>query len=236
MTFRLPTLLPSVSTNYQNLDLTLTYPYPSFLSVCAGVTVYKAIKESNAQGGEWIVIPGAGGGLGHLAVQYAHYLGLRVIGIDTGDEKKALVKKLGADVWIDFKQEKDIVKAVQNSTPDGLGPHAAIVAAAGATAYETALEYVRPHGTVVAVGLPPGKIQADIFWTVLTSKRLVGSYVGNRQDADEALRITATGQSRVRSSSFFLKTLLNLLFVPYFRESQDAVQGRAARQTPSSLR
>jgi propanol-preferring alcohol dehydrogenase len=129
----------------------------SFLTVCAGVTVYKALKESGAQAGEWVVVPGAGGGLGHLAVQYAAYLGLRVIAIDTGDEKKALTKKLGADAWIDFKQTKDIVKAVQAATPDGLGPHAAIVAAAGAAAYEQALEYVRPHGTVVAVGLPPGQ-------------------------------------------------------------------------------
>jgi alcohol dehydrogenase, propanol-preferring len=120
------------------------------------VTVYKALKESGIQAGEWVVIPGAGGGLGHLAVQYAKYLGARVIGIDTGPEKKALVQKLGAEAWIDFKKEKDLVKAVQSATPDGLGPHAAIVAAAGAAAYELALEYVRPHGVVVCVGLPPG--------------------------------------------------------------------------------
>jgi len=162
--------------------------------LCAGVTVYKALKESGVKAGEWVVIPGAGGGLGHLAIQYANYLGARVIAIDTGEEKKALAKKLGAEAWIDFKQEKDLVKAVQNATPDGRGPQAAIVAAATAAAYELALEYVRPHGTVVAVGLPPGKIHADIFWTVFQSKRLIGSYVGNRQDADEALRIAATGR------------------------------------------
>lgn len=65
------------------------------------------------------------------------------------------MKKLGADAWIDFKTEKDIVKAVQAIVPDGYGPHAAIVASAGAGAYEQALEYLRPHGTCVAVGLPP---------------------------------------------------------------------------------
>jgi propanol-preferring alcohol dehydrogenase len=163
--------------------------------LCAGVTVYKALKESNAKPSEWIAIPGAGGGLGHLALQYADFMGLKTIAIDTGAEKKALCEKLGAAAWIDFKETSDIVKAIQDATPDGHGPHAAMVAAAGAAAYEQALEYVRPHGTVVAVGLPPdSKIQADVFFTVFFSKRIVGSYVGNRQDATEALEIAAMGR------------------------------------------
>lgn len=121
--------------------------------------------------------------------------GIRVIGIDTGSEKEQLVKKLGAEKWIDFKTEKDIVKAVQAATPDGLGPHAAVVAAAGAAAYEQALEYLRPHGVCVAVGLPPDTdIKVPVFWTVFLSKRVVGSYVGNRQDAHEALALAAAGK------------------------------------------
>lgn len=163
--------------------------------LCAGVTVYKAIKESGAKAGEWLVIPGAGGGLGHLAVQYASLQGIRVIAIDTGAEKKALCEKLGADKFIDFKEEKDIVKAVQAASPDGLGPHAAVVAASGGAAYEQALEYLRPHGTCVAVGLPPdSNIQVPVFWTVFLSKRVIGSYVGNRQDATEALALAASGK------------------------------------------
>lgn len=64
---------------------------------------------------------------------------MRVIAIDTGSEKQALCEKLGAEKWIDFKTEKDIVKAVQAATPDGLGPHGAIVAASAAAAYEQAM-------------------------------------------------------------------------------------------------
>lgn len=84
---------------------------------------------------------------------------------------------------------------MQAATPDGLGPHAAICTASSSQGYTDALEQVRPHGTVVAVGLPPDtKIQADVFTTVLYSKRIVGSYVGNRQDAHEALSIAASGR------------------------------------------
>ncbi|KAG8854179.1 alcohol dehydrogenase [Tulasnella sp. 330] len=162
--------------------------------LCAGVTVYKALLESNARAGEWVALPGAGGGLGHLAVQYAKWMGLRVIAIDTGAEKKALCMKLGAEKWIDFKETKDIVKEIQAAVPDGLGPQAAIVSASTGAAYAQAMEYIRPHGTVVAVGLPPDAvIKTGVFFTVFHSKRLVGSYVGNRQDAVEALDIAAHG-------------------------------------------
>ncbi|EJU01966.1 mannitol-1-phosphate dehydrogenase [Dacryopinax primogenitus] len=176
--------------------------------LCAGVTVYKALKQSNARPGEWVVLPGAGGGLGHLAVQYAHYMGLRCIAVDTGAEKKALCERLGAERWIDFKETKDIVAAVKAATPDGDGPHAAIVTSSVGAAYEEALQYVRPHGTVVAVGLPPdAKVSADVFWTVFLEKQLKGSYVGNRQDAIEALEIAASGALETSFRTLPLKDL-----------------------------
>ncbi|GAA5863883.1 hypothetical protein JCM1840_005803 [Sporobolomyces johnsonii] len=86
-----------------------------------------------------------------------------------------------------------------SSGPDkvcnGVGPHAAVIAAAGAAAYEQALEYLRPSGTLVAVGLPPDSfIKANVFWTVLRNIRIVGSYVGNLQDAVEALDFAARGK------------------------------------------
>ena len=57
------------------------------------------------------------------------------------------------------------------------------------------MTYIRPKGVVVAVGLPPegAIIQADVFWTVVQAKTLTGSYVGNRLDTIEALRIAANG-------------------------------------------
>jgi len=165
--------------------------------LCAGVTVYRALLNSQARAGQYVAIVGAGGGLGHLAVQYASAMGLRVVAIDTGDDKKKLCASYGADKFIDFKNYQDpesFIKAIKDEC-DGVGPHAAVVAAAGAAAYEQALEYIRPTGTLVAVGLPPDTyIKANVFFTVFHSKRIVGSYVGNRQDAEEALDFAARGK------------------------------------------
>lgn len=161
--------------------------------LCAGVTVYRALKYSQTNAGEWIVLPGAGGGLGHLAIQYAKFMGKRVIAIDTGKEKEDLCKKLGADHWIDFKQTKDIVKDIKSFT-DGLGAHSAIITAATGDAYNQAVDYLQCGGTLMAVGLPgTATIDASIFFTVYKNISIIGSYVGNRQDAKEAMYIASIG-------------------------------------------
>lgn len=108
--------------------------------------------SSNVKPGQWIVLPGAGGGLGHFAVQYAKAMGMRVIAIDGGDAKKDLCKKLGAEVFIDFQQVKDIPAEVMKIT--GFGAHAVLVTAATKEAYASAPALLRPNGTVVVVGLP----------------------------------------------------------------------------------
>lgn len=66
--------------------------------LCAGVTVYKGLKESGARAGQTVAIVGAGGGLGSLAIQYAKAMGMRPIAVDGGEEKRAMCQDLGAEV------------------------------------------------------------------------------------------------------------------------------------------
>ncbi|EMD35531.1 hypothetical protein CERSUDRAFT_85490 [Gelatoporia subvermispora B] len=190
--------------------------------LCAGVTVYRAIKYSNTHIGDWIVLPGAGGGLGHLAVQYAVAMGLRVVAIDTGAEKKNLCTKLGAEAWVDFKETKDLVGDIKAAT-GGKGAHAAVVTAATGAAYAQAIDYLRPGGTLMVVGLPAqAKLSADIFFTVIKSINIVGSYVGNRQDAREALDIAARGKVKC----FFESKPLSALSEVYEGLEQGKIVGR----------
>lgn len=84
-----------------------------------GVTAYTACKRSNVKPGQWIVLPGAGGGLGHFGVQYAKAMGMRVIAIDGGDAKRDLCKKLGAEHFIDYTTTKDIPAEVMKLTQYG---------------------------------------------------------------------------------------------------------------------
>lgn len=109
--------------------------------LCAGITVYKGLKESGARPGQTVAIVGAGGGLGSLATQYAKAMGLRVIAIDTGEEKKKMcTEQLGAAAFVDFAESSNIVKDVQAATEDGLGPHAVILVAVNEKPFQQAAE------------------------------------------------------------------------------------------------
>lgn len=67
--------------------------------LCAGITVYKGLKESGVRPGQTVAIVGAGGGLGSLAQQYAKAMGIRVVAVDGGDEKRAMCEQLGTEVY-----------------------------------------------------------------------------------------------------------------------------------------
>ena len=75
--------------------------------LCAGVTTYAALRKSKAISGQWVVISGAGGGLGHIACQLASGgMALRVIGIDA-PSKKNVVMSCGAEYFIDVTAHDD---------------------------------------------------------------------------------------------------------------------------------
>src|SRR5260370_12061341 len=68
--------------------------------MCAGVTVYNALRNSGARAGEVVAVHGIGG-LGHLGVQYARQMGFKTVAIGRGRDKEELAKKLGAHHYID---------------------------------------------------------------------------------------------------------------------------------------
>lgn len=109
--------------------------------LCAGITVYKGLKESGAKPGQTVAIVGAGGGLGSLAQQYARAMGLKTIAIDSGDEKKKMcLEQLGSYAFVDFATSQNVVKDVQAATEDGLGPHAVILVAVNEKPFQQAAE------------------------------------------------------------------------------------------------
>lgn len=159
---------------------------------CAGVTTYKAIKESGVRPGQWIVLFGAGG-LGNLSVQYAkHVFGAQVIAVDLNEDKLVLAKDSGADIVINAKNVEDVVGEVKAAT-GGLGAHVAVVTAVAKAAFNQAVDAVRAGGTVVAVGLPTDTMDLNIPRLVLDGIRVQGSLVGTRQDLAEAFDFGAQG-------------------------------------------
>lgn len=136
--------------------------------LCAGLTVYKALKESGARPGQHVAIVGAGGGLGSFALQYAKAMGLHTIAIDGGEDKRAHCESLGAEAFIDFTKSKDIVADVKKASGDGQGPNAVVLLAVSEGPFQQASQYIRSKGTIVCVGLPANAfINAPVFDTVV---------------------------------------------------------------------
>ena len=162
--------------------------------LCAGITVYKGLKDSGIRPGQTVAIVGAGGGLGSLACQYAKAMGLNIIAIDAGEEKKAMTASLGAKSFVDFSKSSDVIADVKAATSDGLGPHAVLLVAVSEKPFQQATEYVRPKGTVIMIGMPAGAfLRAPVFDTVVKMITIKGSYVGNRRDTAEALEFFQQG-------------------------------------------
>ncbi|MBJ9986909.1 alcohol dehydrogenase AdhP [Acinetobacter sp. S40] len=164
--------------------------------LCAGVTVYKGLKMTEAKTGDWVAISGIGG-LGHVAVQYAKTMGFNVVAIDVDDSKLALAKELGADVTINAIKS-DVKQEVTKAT--GEGCHGVLVTAVSPKAFEQAVSIVRRGGTMVLNGLPPGKFDLSIFDMVLDGITVRGSIVGTRLDLKEALDIAARGKVKAHIS------------------------------------
>jgi propanol-preferring alcohol dehydrogenase len=160
--------------------------------LCAGVTTYKGLKETDARPGEWVAISGIGG-LGHVAVQYAKAMGFHVAAIDVDPAKLQLAKRLGADLAVDGR-DPDAAETLVRET--GGGAHGVLVTAVSTAAFGQAIAMTRRKGTVSLVGLPPGDFPLPIFPVVLKRITVRGSIVGTRQDLTEAIAFAAEGAVR----------------------------------------
>ena len=158
--------------------------------ICAGITTYKGIKETEAKPGEWIAISGCGG-LGHLAIQYAKAMGLLVCAVDIEDGKLDHARRLGADLVINAKNE-DPAAVLKKET--GGGAHGVLITAPSLPAFKQGVAMTRKRGTCALVGLPPGSFPLDIFNLVAGAVTVRGSFVGTRKDMAEALDFAACGK------------------------------------------
>ena len=164
--------------------------------LCAGVTTYRGLKRTKVRPGQWMAVVGIGG-LGHIAVQYAVAMGMRVVAVDVDDEKLKLAKKLGAEFTVNAKKA-DPVAEIQAKLS---GTHGAVVTAVATAAFEQAIGMLRPAGTVAYIGLPGGKadqIRASISAITNWELTVTGSNVGTRLDLNEAVDFALRGAVKAK--------------------------------------
>ena len=159
---------------------------------CAGVTVYRALKNAGAAAGQRVAVFGIGG-LGHLAVQIAKAWGAEVVAFDVTEDKLALARELGASTAINVA-DPDAVKTARKLG----GMHVAVVTSAAKAAYDMALKCLRPTGTLAVVGLPPEPLSFHALALVGPELKIVSAAVGTRDDIRAVLELAAAGKLQCR--------------------------------------
>ncbi|OQD79304.1 hypothetical protein PENANT_c055G00387 [Penicillium antarcticum] len=160
--------------------------------LCAGLSMAGAISrlEPELRRGDWVVLPGAGGGLGHLGLQIAaRTKGYRVIAVDTGEAKRKLCMSLGATAFVDFLKE-DVEMNVKELT-GGECAHGIVVVPGGQKAYTLAPKLIRSRGVIVCVGLPREDFHIPISPIECCDRGLVikGSATGNEEQLQELFQL-----------------------------------------------
>lgn len=122
--------------------------------MCSASTAYTSIKTSGLRPGQFAIFPGGGGGVGIQAVQLAVAMGIRAIVVDTGDERRQMCKKYGAEAFVDFMETKDTVAEVVKMTEGGA--HGVFVTAV--QSYPTALGYLG------------GRVGGQLMWYVIEER------------------------------------------------------------------
>ncbi|PCG94251.1 Polyketide synthase, enoylreductase [Penicillium occitanis (nom. inval.)] len=161
--------------------------------LCAGLTMFSAVNKTNTRKGDFLIITGAGGGLGHLGVQIANRRGLKVIAIDAESKRQFCIEN-GAKHFMPFTHP-NIEDEIRKITGHG-GAHAIVCCAGAETGYNQAPRLLRRGGTMVCVGLPANtayKIPIGPFDMVVQGLRILGSSVGTEAELQELLALAEKG-------------------------------------------
>lgn len=168
---------------------------------CAGRTVYRAIKTSEVKSGQFLAIIGAGGGLGHLGIQFARAKGINVIAIDVRDEALNLCKHHGAKYVLDARQGQDKVAEEVRTITGRSGADATINLSAHPTALTLACAVTRMHGTMVQVA-GPNLTSVSIFDLVFRDIKIKGSMLASLEVSKEMLAEYASHDIKVDTNIF----------------------------------
>ncbi|MGH8067528.1 MAG: alcohol dehydrogenase [Candidatus Entotheonellia bacterium] len=152
--------------------------------MCAGVTVYNALRHAGARAGEVVAVHGIGG-LGHLGVQYARQMGFDTVAINRGNDKESLARKLGAHHYIDSIAQ-DAVTELQK-----LGGARVILATApNAPAISALIDGLSPSGTLLVPASPAEPLTISVLSLISGRRSVAGWYSGTARDSQDTLEFS----------------------------------------------
>ncbi|KAK5167722.1 uncharacterized protein LTR77_007421 [Saxophila tyrrhenica] len=168
---------------------------------CAGMTAWRAVRQARLEKGQWLGIIGSGGGLGHLAIQFARKsFGLKVVGVDARDEGLALSREMGADLVVDARKGRDaMVEEVQKVA--GPGVDAVLELSGHPSAAETGAAITRNHARFVQVAIAD-KLPVDVLQLIFKDLTISSSFMASQAETEAMLHAVVDHNVHVENNIF----------------------------------
>jgi D-arabinose 1-dehydrogenase-like Zn-dependent alcohol dehydrogenase len=153
--------------------------------MCAGVTVFNALRNSGARAGDVVAVQGIGG-LGHLGVQYARRMGFETVALGRGKDKEPLARKLGAHRYID----SDVVDPIAELQKLG-GARVILATAPNAKAISSVVGGLGVNGNLLIPAAPFDPLSTSVMPLIMGRRQISGWYSGTARDSQDTLKFSA---------------------------------------------
>lgn len=153
--------------------------------MCAGVTVFNALRNSGARAGDVVAVQGIGG-LGHLGVQYARRMGFETVALGRGKDKESLARKLGAHHYID----SDSADPIEEMKKLG-GARVILATAPSAKAISSVVEGLGVDGDLLIPAAPSDPVSTSVLPLIMGRRQISGWYAGTARDSQDTLKFSA---------------------------------------------
>lgn len=153
--------------------------------MCAGVTVFNALRNSGARAGDVVAVHGIGG-LGHLGVQYARQMGFKTVAINRGSDKEPLARQLGAHHYIDAVAGDPVTELQKLG-----GARVILATAPSAAAISPLVDGLAPSGVLLVPAASAEPLTVSVFSLILGRRSVAGWYSGTAKDSQDTLEFSA---------------------------------------------
>jgi D-arabinose 1-dehydrogenase-like Zn-dependent alcohol dehydrogenase len=167
--------------------------------LCAGITVFNALRNSGARAGDLVAIQGIGG-LGHLGIQYARQMGFRTFAIGRGKDKEELARKLGAHHYVDTAAGDPSAELKKFG-----GAHVVLATAPDSKSMSALVNGLAPNGKLVVVGAGADPLAVTPIQLIMGGKSLQGWASGIATDSEDTLQFSALSGVRPMIEKFPLE-------------------------------
>lgn len=219
---------PGGFAEYAVVDARQVTPLPAGMSMveaaplmCAGVTVYGALKRCGLNPGQRVGIVGCGGGLGHLGLQFAVGMGLKVVGVDVADGPLKLAEQVvdgsGRARIVDARTEEPDDVVAQIGKEDGktergdMGLDAVIILPESQKGFDYGMKLLRDHGKCVVVSFPEKGFHVSARDLVFRDISVVGSLVASNKTLMDMVRFADEHDVKAHVKAFPLSKLNDLV-------------------------